>query len=219
MPADLAVRLRLLVIADVDAAPGGSMVEIVRAAVRSGAPAVQLRAKNTTARAMTELALLLQEETRVVGALFFVNDRVDIALAAGADGAHLGDDDLPLAQARRITPPGFLLGRSTDSVAGALKAEREGADYLGVGSVYSTTSKADAGQPIGLSRITQVVGAVHIPVVGIGGIGPSDAPAVIRAGAAGVAVIRAVLDAADPAAATRALLASGALPPGATAGG
>ncbi len=219
MPDDLAGRLRLLLIADVDAAGGRSLVEIVRAALGAGTPAVQLRGKNTTAREMTELALLLREKTQAAGALFFVNDRVDVALAVEADGAHLGDDDLPVAHARRITPPGFLLGRSADSVSGAIQAEQEGADYLGVGSVYPTGSKADAGTPIGISRISDIVGAVNIPVVGIGGIDASNAAAVFGAGAAGVAVIRAVLNAADPAAATRALLGSGALPQGARAGG
>lgn len=169
MAADIARRSRLVVIADVDAAAGRNLVEIVRAALRAGAPTVQLRAKSAAAREMTELATLLREETRAADALFFVNDRVDVALAAGADGAHLGDDDLPLTQARRITPPGFLLGRSADSVAAAIQAEQESADYLGVGSVYPTASKTDAGTPIGLSRIAEVVEAVSIPVVGIGG--------------------------------------------------
>lgn len=219
MPADLARRLRLLVIADADAAAGPSLVEIVRATLDAGAPAVQLRAKNVTTRAMTELALLLREETWAAGALFFVNDRVDVALAAGADGAHLGDDDLPLAHARRITPPGFLLGRSAESVPAAIQAQQEGADYLGVGSVYLTASKTDAGSPIGMSRLAEVIEAVSIPVVGIGGINASNAAAAFSAGAAGVAVIRAVLDAADPGAATRALLGSSALPPPARAGG
>ena len=219
MAADLARRLRLLVIADADAAAGRSLVEIVRAALVAGAPAVQLRAKSGTAREMLELAFLLREQTAAASALFFVNDRVDVALAAGADGAHLGDDDLPLVQARQITPPGFLLGRSADSVAAAIQAEQEGADYLGVGSVYATVSKADAGVPIGLSRIAEAVAAVSVPVVGIGGIDASNAAAVFGAGAAGVAVIRAVLNAGDPVAATRALLESPGPPPGARGGG
>ena len=219
MAADLARRLRLLVIADADAAAGRSLVQIVRAALVAGAPAVQLRAKSGTAREMLELALLLREQTAAASALFFVNDRVDVALAAGADGAHLGDDDLPLAQARQITPPGFLLGRSADGVAAAIQAEQEGADYHGVGSVYATASKADAGVPIGLSRIAEVFAAVSAPVVGIGGIDASNAAAVLGAGAAGVAVIRAVLNAGDPAAATRALLESAGPPPAARGGG
>lgn len=218
MSVDLARRLRLLVIVDVDGAGGRTLLEIVRAALHGGAPTVQLRAKSATARQMTEVASLLREEARAAGALFFVNDRVDVALAARADGAHLGDDDLPLVLARRITPPGFLLGRSADSVSAAIQAEQEGADYLGVGSVYPTSSKADAGKPIGLSRLAEVVESVSIPIVGIGGIEASNAAAVFRAGAAGVAVIRAVLDAADPALATRALLESGAPPPAARAG-
>lgn len=204
--ADLAQHLRLIVIADVDAAAGRDLVEIVQGALRGGAPAIQLRAKNATVREMTELARALGQASRAAGALFFVNDRVDVALATGADGAHLGDDDLPLADARRITPPGFLLGRSADSVSVAMEAEQEGADYVGVGAVYGTASKADAGSPVGVSRIREVTDAVKIPVVGIGGIDASNASPVWAAGAAGVAVIRAVLDAADPQQAVRAFL-------------
>lgn len=207
MPAaDLARRFRLIVIADMDAARGRDLVEIVQGALRGGAPVIQLRAKNATAREMTELARVLVQASQAAGALFFVNDRVDVALAAGADGAHLGDDDLPLVDARRITPPGFRLGRSADSVSVAMEAEQEGADYVGVGAVYSTASKADAGSPVGVSRIREVADAVKIPVVGIGGIDAGNASPVRAAGAAGVAVIRAVLDAADPQEAVRALL-------------
>ncbi|MDP9348249.1 MAG: thiamine phosphate synthase [Gemmatimonadota bacterium] len=173
-------------------------MEVVRAALRGGAPAVQVRAKTETARETVELARVLREETRVVGALLFVNDRVDVALVAGADGAHLGDDDLPLAAARAVVPSGFLLGRSADTTEQALRAREEGADYVGVGPVYATATKADAGSPIGLSRISAVAAVVGIPVVGIGGIEASNAAEVVRAGAAGVAVIRAVMAAPDP---------------------
>ncbi|HEU0051574.1 MAG TPA: thiamine phosphate synthase [Longimicrobium sp.] len=203
---ELADRLALIVVTDPDCGAGRSVVEVVRAALRGGAPAIQLRAKEMGAREMTELARALIAETRTAGALLFVNDRVDVALAAGADGAHLGDDDLPLAAARRIAPPGFLLGMSADSPEGARAAERDGADYVGVGPVYGTASKADAGDAIGTARIAEVAAAVRIPVVGIGGIAIGNARPVIEAGAAGVAVISAVVRAADPEAATRALV-------------
>ena len=202
----LARRLSLIVIADTAFADGIDLVQRVSAVLRAGAPAVQLRAKGESGRAEYELAVKLREETRSHGALFFVNDRVDVALACGADGAHLGDDDLPLAAARRIVPPAFLLGRSAGDAATARTAQREGADYLGVGAVFHTGSKADAGSPIGPQGLRQVVEAVTIPVVGIGGIGVENAPAVQDAGAAGVAVIRAMLGAADPGAAVRQLL-------------
>jgi thiamine-phosphate diphosphorylase len=119
---------------------------------------------------------------------------------------HLGQDDIPLDAARRIVPPGFLIGISAESTELARAAERGGADYVGTGPVYATGSKADAGDAVGCERITQVARAVRIPVVGIGGIAESNAGDVIRAGAAGIAVISAVMRAADPESATRALL-------------
>ena len=202
----LAERLRLIVVTDPACGAGRSVVEVVRAALRGGAPAIQLRAKDATARETVALARLLRAETRAAGALLFVNDRVDVALAAGADGAHLGDDDLPLAAARAIVPPGFLLGMSADAPEGALRAARCGADYVGAGPVYATASKADAGEAVGPERIAAVAAAAGVPVVGIGGIDASNAGEVVRAGAAGVAVISAVMRAADPEAATRELL-------------
>jgi thiamine-phosphate pyrophosphorylase len=204
----LASRLALIVVTDPGVPAGLTLVEAVRAALRGGAPAIQLRAKDAPARAAAQLARELLAETRAAGALLFINDRVDIALAAGADGAHLGDEDLPLAAARRIVPPGFLLGMSADSVQLAREAERDGADYLGVGPVYGTASKADAGAPIGTARIAEVAAAVRIPSVGIGGIHAANAAPVVQAGAAGVAVISAVMHALDPEAATRAVIRS-----------
>jgi thiamine-phosphate pyrophosphorylase len=206
-PASLTRALRLVVVTD-DRTGGRPLVEVVRAALRGGAPAVQLRAKAATGREMTELARTLLVETRAAGALLFVNDRVDVALAAGADGAHVGDDDLPVEAVRRIAPPGFLLGRSADTVEGALQAQRAGADYVGVGPVYATGSKADAGSPVGVERIAGVAAAVRLPLVGIGGCHAENSRAIVQAGAAGVAVISAVMQAPDPEAATRAILAA-----------
>ncbi|HET6233124.1 MAG TPA: thiamine phosphate synthase [Longimicrobiaceae bacterium] len=207
LPHDLAARLRLIVVTDEGLTAGRDLVEIVRAVLRGGAPAIQLRDKLRTPRESVEMARALLTETRAAGALLFVNDRVDVALAAGADGAHLGDDDLPLPAARRIVPPGFLLGRSADTPDLALAAEREGADYVGVGPVYGTATKADAGAPIGPARIAEVASAVRIPIIGIGGITAANASLVIAAGAAGVAVVSAIMSAPDPEQATRSLLA------------
>jgi thiamine-phosphate pyrophosphorylase len=198
-------RLRLIVVTDADCG-GRDLVDVVRAALRGGAPAIQLRMKDAAARDMVELAHALLAETRPAGALLFVNDRVDVAVIAGADGAHVGQDDLPVAAARRVSPPGFLLGVSAESVELALQAEAEGADYVGVGPVYATGSKMDAGEPVGLGRIAEVAASVRIPVVGIGGIAIGNARAVVESGAAGVAVISAVMRADDPESATRELL-------------
>ncbi len=206
MTAGLAARLSLIVVTDPDCGAGRTVVNVVRAALRGGAPAVQLRVKEGGARETAELARALLEETRKAGALLFVNDRVDVALAAGADGAHVGEDDLPVAAARRIAPPGFLLGVSADTPEAARRAEADGADYVGVGPVYATGSKADAGEPVGVERVRAVVEALRIPAIGIGGIAAANARAVVEAGAAGVAVISAVMRAPDPEAATRDLL-------------
>lgn len=206
MTADLRERLRLVVVTDPDCGAGRDVADVVRAALRGGAPAIQLRMKDAPAREMAEVARTLLAETRAAGALLFINDRVDVAIAVGADGAHVGQDDLPAEAARRIAPRGFLLGVSAETVELAHRAEADGADYVGVGPVYATGSKADAGDAIGVGRIAEVASAVRIPVVGIGGITIANAPAVVHAGAAGVAVISAVMRADDPEAAVRALL-------------
>ena len=202
----LGEKLRLMVVTDPDCGPGRAVVDVVRAALRGGAPAIQLRMKDAPAREMTELARAFLAETRAAGALLFVNDRVDVALAAGAHGAHVGQDDLPVAAARGIAPPGFLLGVSAETAELARAAEADGADYVGVGPVYATGSKADAGDAVGVERIAEVAAAVRIPVVAIGGISIANAPPILRAGATGVAVISAVMRAEDPEAAARALL-------------
>ncbi|MBV9109742.1 MAG: thiamine phosphate synthase [Gemmatimonadetes bacterium] len=199
-------RLSLIVITDPSCGEGRTILEVVRAALRGGAPSIQLRGKEMAVREQVELARALLAETRAAGALLWVNDRLDVALAAGADGAHLGQDDLPVEAARRISPPGFLLGISAETPELALAAESGGADYVGTGPVYETGSKADAGSAIGLGRIAEVAAAVRIPVVGIGGIAAANAGEVVRAGAAGVAVISAVMRAPDPEQAVRDLL-------------
>ena len=164
-----------------------------------------MRAKHEGAHDVLELTRELRKLTRARDALLFVNDRFDLALAAEADGVHLGPEDLPVAEVRARVPAGFLIGFSTDIPHVAVRAEREGADYLGVGAVFGTTNKADAGEPIGRAGLSAVVDAVTIPVVGIGGISVERLPELAGTGAAGVAVIGAVMSASDPAAAARAL--------------
>lgn len=197
-------RLALYVITDRGLARGRDEVEIARAALRGGATAIQLRGKDQDARRLCELGRVLLLATRAAGALLFVNDRLDVAQAIGADGVHLGQEDLPCGEARRIAGPGLLIGVSAESPALAQAAERDGADYLGTGSVYATSSKADAGAPIGVAGLAKVVAATTLPVVAIGGITAAQAPACIAAGACGVAVISAVIGAEDPEAAARA---------------
>lgn len=209
MTAPLADRLRLIVVTDPDCGAGREVVQVARLALAAGAPALQLRWKDGSAREMAELGRRLREDTHRSGALLFVNDRLDVALAIGADGAHVGNEDLPLPAARRIAPPGFLLGRSVDRVEEVAAAVAEGADYLGAGPVFPTGSKLDAGPVMGVEGIAAVVRSARgVPVVGIGGIDVTGAAAVVRAGAAGVAVIGAVMRAPDPRAAVEGLLAA-----------
>ncbi|MBI4408487.1 MAG: thiamine phosphate synthase [Gemmatimonadetes bacterium] len=200
--------LRLIVLTDRELAAPRPVEDIVAACLAAGAPAIQLRDKNATARALLEQATRLLRLTRRHRALLFLNDRLDVALAAGADGVHLGPADLPITAARRAAPPPFLIGYSTDDPAEARRAAAAGADYIGCGAVFGTTTKDVGGERIGLERLAQVVRAVDIPVIGIGGIGPENAAETRRTGAAGVAVIRAVMGAQDPGKAVRELLAA-----------
>jgi thiamine-phosphate pyrophosphorylase len=195
----------LYVITDRRAADPRPLVEIVRAAVAGGATVVQLRDKQAATRDLIELGRALHRVTREADVPLIVNDRVDVALAIDAEGVHVGQDDLPAPLARELLGPGRILGVSAGTVEEARQAERDGADYLGVGDVYGTPSKADAGVPIGVEGLARIARSVSIPVVGIGGIGAENAAAVIQAGAAGVAVIRAVIGAVDPEAAAHRL--------------
>jgi len=209
----LTARLRLIVITDEGLARPRAVSDVVREALAAGAPAIQLRLKNATPRELLEAARALMPIVRSAGGLFIVNDRVDVALTAGADGAHLGPDDPPLQDARAVAAATlgadadtFVLGYSVDTPDGAARAETEGADYLGVGAVYPTENKADAGEVIGLDGLQRVVEAVSIPVVAIGGMTPERAIDVAKTGAAGSATIGAVMGSPEPAKAVRSLL-------------
>ncbi len=178
------------------------------AALAAGAPAVQLRAKHASARELMELGRAMLPAARARGALLFVNDRLDVALALGADGVHLGADDLPVAAARRASPPEFLVGASADDPDVARRLVDEGASYIGCGTVYATTTKPDAGEVIGLDGLDRVARAVAVPVVGIGGVTAErsvEVAAVTRA--SGVAVVGTVMKADDVGAVVRTLLA------------
>jgi thiamine-phosphate pyrophosphorylase len=200
------VNLKLIVITDAALARPRSVEEVVRAALEAGAPAVQLRDKTANARSLFEQAVALRKLTREYGALLFVNDRLDVALAAGADGVHLGPDDMPPEAARRAAPPPFIIGWSTDDPEHARRAEAAGIDYLGTGAVFGTTSKDVSGQRIGPEGLRRVVESVKIPVVGIGGVDERNVSEVAATGAAGSAVISAVMASNDVAKAVSALL-------------
>lgn len=193
-----------MVLTDPDLLKGRDPVDVCRAAVRGGATMIQVRDKRAAAAPLAELARALVAALDVP---VIVNDRVDVALAAGAAGAHLGQDDVPPAMLRPHLPPGFVLGLSVGSPAEAARARGEPADYWSVGPCFATAHKDDAGAalgPDGFARLARLAPA-GVPVIGIGGIAPENAAALAAAGAAGVAVIGAVLGASDAAAAARAL--------------
>jgi thiamine-phosphate pyrophosphorylase len=176
------------------------LVERAAAAVRGGATMVQLRLKHTDARVLVEVARALIARLPVP---VIINDRADIALACAAAGVHLGPDDVPAAAIRRIAPPGFLIGVSVGSDGEVPNAT--GGDYTGIGPIYGSTSKLDAGKAIGLLGFAHLAGAAGLPAVAIGGITTATAGDVIAAGASGVAVIGAIFAASDPEAAARSL--------------
>jgi len=195
--ARLTESLRLYVLTDRGLSRGRSEREVVEAAIAGGATAIQLRWKSGSMREALQIGRDLKAMCAQSDILFVVNDRIDLALALDADCVHLGDEDLPLSDARRIVGERMLIGYSPPTLEEALDAERLGADYLGVGPVYGTSSKSDAGEAIGVERIAAVARAVSIPIVGIGGITAANAAPVVQAGASGVAVISSVVAADD----------------------
>ncbi|NPV30344.1 MAG: bifunctional hydroxymethylpyrimidine kinase/phosphomethylpyrimidine kinase [Firmicutes bacterium] len=183
-----------------------SYAELARVAVQEGARLVQLREKEGESRELVRIAREMQEVCRSHGALFIVNDRVDVAAAAGADGVHLGQEDLSPQAARAILGPGKIIGVSVDNLAQAEAAAAAGADYLGLGPVYPTASKDCGVPPCGPDLVEEVARRVGLPVFAIGGITPENTLPLLRAGAAGVAVISSFLGAPDPRKAVRAFL-------------
>ena len=180
-------------------------VRIVEAALEGGVSVVQLRKKSMPLAEQYEIALALRRLTHIHQALFIVNDHADLALAADADGVHLGQDDLSPGVVRAL--PGFnhrLVGRSTHSLSQAQAAIDEGVDYVAVGPVYATPTKAGRA-PVGTALVSEVAAIADRPFVAVGGIDSLNAPKVIDAGARAVAVVRAVYDAPDPAESARRL--------------
>jgi thiamine-phosphate pyrophosphorylase len=197
--------LRLILVTDDDWLAGRDVLEVARAAVRGGITALQLRLKRAGPRELVTLARVLRDRLEIP---VLVNDRLDVALAAGAAGVHLGPDDLPVELARRIVPPGFWIGASVGSRDEIPRGR--GADYWGVGPWRASATKPDAGVPIGADGFRAVVArSGGTPCVAIGGIRPEDVPLVRAAGGAGVAVISGILGAADPARAAAAYAEAG----------
>lgn len=187
-------------------APDDRVLAVVDAALAGGAPCIQVRSKRRSDRELFDLACAVVERCRRAGARCVVDDRVDVALASGADGVHVGADDLPVAAVRELARDRLLVGATARDAATARAHVGAGADYVGVGPVFGTASKAGLPRPFGPDGLRAVTAAVGVPVIAIAGITRDRVGAVLAAGAHGVAVIGAVADAPDPGAATRALL-------------
>jgi thiamine-phosphate pyrophosphorylase len=185
---------------------GRDPLPVVAAALEAGAPVVQVRGKDHTDRALYELTCRVLDLCARHDAACLVNDRVHIALAAGAGGVHLGEHDLPVAAARTMLGDTLLLGGTARDAGTARLHERDGASYLGVGPCYETTTKSGLPAPLGPARVGKVASAVDIPVIAIGGVTAALVPELVAAGAWGIAVVGAISEAADPHAATERLL-------------
>jgi thiamine-phosphate pyrophosphorylase len=199
-------RLDLYVILDPAAMAGRDVETVAEAVLAAGARWVQLRDKASPTRELASRARRLVERVRAAGGVLIVNDRLDVALAVGADGVHLGQEDLPAAEARRLAP-GLVLGVSTHDLDQARRAQAAGADYVALGSIYPTGSKPSF-ELVGLETLRLVRPHVRVPLVAIGGITAERVPEVRAAGADGIAVISAIGMAPDPAAAAAAFLAA-----------
>lgn len=165
-------------------------IALAQRACRAGANILQYRDKNSTRKQMVAVALHLREITGKHNTIFIINDFVDVALIVGADGVHLGQDDIPIGEARRIAPPDFIIGCSTHSLEQAVTAEAHGADYIGIGPVYATPTKEDY-SAIGIDTVKRVLRQVHIPVVAIGGLTPANIQPLREMGVNNFAMVRA----------------------------
>jgi thiamine-phosphate pyrophosphorylase len=171
--------------------------QIAQAAIAGGARLIQLRDKSTPLLQLYSIALRLRRLTAAAGVLFFVNDRPDLALACDADGVHLGPTDLPIAAARRVLGPQRLIGVSCSDLSEVRLAEQHGADYIGVGAIFSTATKSDAGAPIGLEQLRTIVSATNLPVAAIAGINIDNIAEIANCGAHMACVVSAVTRAGD----------------------
>ena len=188
----------LYLVTDRSLAHGRSTVDIIRAAVAGGATCVQLREKHASTRDFLNEAKAVRALLAGSGVPLIINDRIDVALAVNAEGVHLGQTDMPIADARRIVGKSMLIGISAECVEDALRAEAEGADYVGISPVFATPTKTDTAPALGLSGVAAIRARVSLPLVGIGGIGPANAAEVIRAGCDGIAVVSAIVAAPSP---------------------
>lgn len=203
MDSEPLVDFSLYLITDRKQTPGGDLCSAVEGALRGGVRAVQLREKDLSARELYELACRVKNITSRYGAKLLINDRLDVALAAGADGVHLGESSLPLQHARKIVGDRLLVGVSCHGREGALAAQENGADFITFSPIYFTPSKAPYGEPVGTERLAEACRLLRIPVFALGGIKKERVREVLDQGARGIALISAILAAKDPERAAR----------------
>jgi thiamine-phosphate pyrophosphorylase len=187
----------LYLVTDPDLSLGRPEEEIVRRAVSAGVTMVQYRDKDTSAKLMIEKTRLLVEICKPAGVALIVNDRLDVAMAGGADGVHLGQDDMDPGDCRSIAGMEFIIGVSVTTIEEVKSAENAGADYLGANGVFPTGTKTDLGEPLGIEGVSRLASATALPIVAIGGIKDTNAGEVIAAGADGVAVVSYIVGAED----------------------
>ena len=192
----MAVDFKLYLITDRKMVKG-PLVEAVRLALEGGVQAVQLREKDLPIRELLVLAQELRAVTRAFGAKLFINDRVDVAVAVGADGVHLGTESIPVSAARKVVGQRMLIGVSTHSLEEAEAAEEGGADFITFGPIFETPSKAKYGLPVGLNAMKMCLREVNIPLFAIGGVHSGNIQQIITSGAHGVAMISAIFSAPD----------------------
>jgi thiamine-phosphate pyrophosphorylase len=201
-------QIRLCLVTDPDLGGPRALEDIVARAVAGGVTLVQLRDKQASTRDLIGRAVALLRVLEPFRVPLLINDRVDVALAAGAQGVHLGQTDLPPVLAREILGEEAIIGLSIDALGQELAPDAARADYLGVGPVFATATKADAAPPLGLDGLRAVRQGTDRPIMGIGGITPENAASVLLAGADGVAVVSALMGAADPTAAADRIVAA-----------
>ncbi len=208
MKPPLREALKLYLVTDPVLHGGRGVLPTCRTALEAGVRFIQLRDKDASTRELCSVAVKLRALCDEFSAWFVVNDRVDVALAAGAHGVHLGQDDMPAGAAREILGRKAVIGVSARTVEEAVEASRAGADYIAANLVFSTDTKKGLGEPLGLDMVKKLSRASLLPLIAIGGIKPGNACAVMEAGCSGVAVVTAIMNAPDPGAEVRRFLSA-----------
>jgi len=190
--------LRLYLVTDQASLRGRTLTDVLLAALQGGVSCVQLREKTLATRDFVALALTVRKLLAPLGVPLVINDRLDVALACGAQGVHLGQSDMPVALARQLLPPEVFIGLSVENLGDVARAAGQPVDYLGISPVYATPTKTDTAPPWGLAGVRQVRALTALPLVAIGGIHQGNAAELLQAGADGLAVVSAICSAPDP---------------------